>query len=60
MSKFRELDRRLNYLLELERRVVGISFLRTRADFDIYEAPATKKLVPYCRAVQQATEGISM
>ena len=34
MSKFQELDRRLNYLLELERRVVGISFLRTRADFD--------------------------
>lgn len=60
MSKFQELDRRLNYLLELERRVVGISFLRTRADFDTYEAPATKKLVPYCRAVQQATEGISV
>ena len=60
MNKYHELDRRLNYLLELKRNVVGISFLRTKEAFEAYDAPATKKLVPYCRAVQQATEGISV
>lgn len=60
MSKFLEMDRRLNYLLELQRKVVGVSFLRSKEDFEAYDAPATKKLVPYCRAVQQATEGIGV
>ncbi|MGP5429047.1 DUF169 domain-containing protein [Enterococcus malodoratus] len=60
MSNFQELDRRLNYLLELKRKVVGISFLRSKEDFEAYDAPATEKLVPYCRSVQQATEGVSV
>jgi uncharacterized protein (DUF169 family) len=60
MTNFQELDRRLNYLLELKRQVVGISFLRTKEDFDAHAAPATDKLVPYCRSVQQATEGVSV
>jgi uncharacterized protein (DUF169 family) len=60
MTNFQELDRRLNYLLELKRQVVGISFLRTKEDFDAHTAPATDKLVPYCRSVQQATEGVSV
>lgn len=60
MSKYQSYNQRLNYLLQLERKIVGITFIRTKEEFEAYDAPSTKSLVPYCRVVQKATEGESL
>lgn len=60
MSKFKELNKRLNYLLNLERQVVGITFLHSKEDFLQHPAPKYQKLIPYCGAVQKVTQGEQM
>ncbi|MEO1771963.1 DUF169 domain-containing protein [Candidatus Enterococcus ferrettii] len=60
MSNFNELNKRLNYLLNLERQAVGITFLHSKEDFQQHPAPKYPKMIPYCGAVQKATMGEQM
>lgn len=59
MTKYQELNQRINYLLQLERKIVGITFLNSKEEFVDFPLETTKKMMPYCAAVKKATEGHS-
>lgn len=47
----------LDVLLELKREPVGIRFLHTQKEYEASNFPERQTPLPYCRAVQNATQG---
>ncbi|WP_163653694.1 DUF169 domain-containing protein [Listeria sp. PSOL-1] len=56
-QNYSSLNKRINYLLALDREIVGIYFLHHKEDFERFDAPQPKKQATYCRFVQKATAG---
>lgn len=51
---------KINALLELERRIVGVKLVRTRDEFEKYSAVEVVNPISYCVAVKSATLGYSL
>lgn len=59
MSKYFDLNKRMNLLLNLDRKIVGITILADQIAFEEHPAPRFGQLMPYCQSVKKATEGYS-
>lgn len=59
MNNYQALNQRMNYLLQLNRKIVGVNFLNSEADFNNFPLEGSKKMMPYCAAIKKATEGYS-
>lgn len=59
MERERYLDavKKMNCVLDLKRRIVGVRFLFTREEFEEAEAEKPKGRMPYCKMINRAMEG---
>ncbi|MBV7392426.1 DUF169 domain-containing protein [Enterococcus sp. ALS3] len=57
MNNYLKLNQRLNTLLNLERKIVGVTFLKDEETFKEHPATSFKNMMPYCQSIKKATEG---
>lgn len=56
--EYEESLKRFDDLLDLNRAIVGIYFLKNETEYSQFSAPVCQKLLPYCVAVRNASEGV--
>lgn len=54
---YTELTARVNSVLEMKRKIVGVKFIHSEDEFSKAEAPNSKKKMSYCRMVKEASIG---
>lgn len=54
---YSKLVTKINSVLEMKRKIVGLRFIFTEKDFNKIDIPTSKKKMSYCRMVKEASEG---